>query len=341
MSNINKNNKTNNKNKNQEHIPVLLQEMLLYLNPRQDGVYVDATFGRGGYSRAILDVKGTRVIAIDRDPDAVKCGQDMENDPTYAGRFTMIEGRFSDLAQNIAQGLRNLKQADQTKVDGVVLDIGVSSPQLDDKSRGFSFTAEAPLDMRMEKSGPSAADLVNSLPEEELANVLYQYGEEKKSRILAKRMVERRMIKPFETTTELSDLICSVLIRGRAPRPDQIHPATRSFQALRIAVNHELDELETVLDESLNVLSKAGRLVVVTFHSLEDRIVKNFMRVQSGDMPNPSRHVPFAHHDQKSFPLVTITKKAIKASEGELLVNPRARSAKLRAAEMVHMREAA
>lgn len=341
MSDIKKNNKNDNKNKNQEHIPVLLQEMLLYLSPHQGGVYVDATFGRGGYSKAILAIQGTKVIAIDRDPDAVQSGQDMENDPAYAGRFTMIEGRFSDLGQNIAQGMRNLMQAEHAKVDGIVLDIGVSSPQLDDKSRGFSFAAEAPLDMRMEKSGPSAADLVNSLPEEELANVLYQYGEEKKSRILAKRMVERRLIKPFETTTELSDLICSVLSRGRAPRPDQIHPATRSFQALRIAVNHELDELETVLDESLNVLAEGARLVVVTFHSLEDRIVKNFMKVQSGDMPNPSRHIPFARDADKKYPLVTVTKKAVRASEQELLVNPRARSAKLRAAEMTNVREAA
>lgn len=336
------NNKNKNKNKSM-HIPVLLDQMLIQLNPQSGGVYVDGTFGRGGYTRAILDIVGTKVIAIDRDPDAITEGRKLEKE--FEGRLAVVEGKFSDLKENVEKGFQKLGISDQSQIQGLVLDIGVSSPQLDDKSRGFSFTEDAPLDMRMAKSGPTAADLVNTLPEEELANLLYVYGEERKSRHIAHRIILQRAEKPIETTLELSNLIQSVI---KAPRKKAgqkaIHPATRSFQALRIAVNQELDELSAVLEASVPLLETGAALVVVTFHSLEDRIVKNFFREKSGKTEGVSRHDPriMLNDNQQNPEILKILKrKPVLADEDELALNPRSRSAKLRTAIKCDIGEAA
>lgn len=299
------------------HVPVLLAEVLEALAPKPHGRYLDGTFGAGGYSRALLDAADdVSVLAIDRDPQALEAGQSVV--AAYAGRLTLVDGCFGDLA-----AIAHARMA--APLDGIVLDIGVSSMQIDTPERGFSFRFDGPLDMRMAQKGESAADLVNTLPESELADLIYRYGEERKSRLVAKAIVAARREAPIETTKRLADLIASVVYH----RPDDIHPATRTFQALRIAVNDELGELERALEAADDVLADGGRLVVVTFHSLEDRIVKQFMADKTGRTASPSRHAPALERQLPRYQ--AITRKPVTASEREIQRNPRARSAKLRA----------
>ena len=301
----------------QRHIPVLLDEVLHALAPQENGHYLDGTFGAGGYTRAILEAaKGVNVLAIDRDPDAIKAGEAISTQ--YGERLHLCAGQFGDLD-------RLAHDHDFVPLNGIVLDIGVSSMQLDDPARGFSFRAEGPLDMRMAQQGRSAADLVNTLKENELADLIYLYGEERRSRAVARAIVEARQTAPIETTAHLSALVASVVYH----KHDEIHPATRTFQALRIAVNDELGELERALSAAARVLAEGGRLVVVTFHSLEDRIVKQFMTEQCGRQAQPSRHAPQLMQEPARFTL--LTRKPVTASDQEIRRNPRSRSAKLRA----------
>ncbi|MCC8971083.1 16S rRNA (cytosine(1402)-N(4))-methyltransferase RsmH [Bradyrhizobium brasilense] len=299
------------------HISVLGREAVAYLAPRAGGVYVDATFGAGGYSRAILDVAETRVIGIDRDRTAITGGFDLVDGA--GGRLTLVEDRFSNLAEVCAsQGV--------DAVDGVVMDVGVSSMQLDQAERGFSFRLGGPLDMRMAQSGPTAADVVASASEKQLADIIYIFGEERHSRGVARAIVAARKDAPITTTDALADIVAKVV---RA-KPNEIHPATRTFQALRIFVNEELDELYLALAAAERVLKPGGRLVVVSFHSLEDRIVKNFLSLR-GKVSAGSRHLPELAHAAPSFQI--LTRRPVTPDEAELAANPRARSAKLRAAE--------
>jgi len=300
------------------HIPVMIREVLSYLSPSENDIIIDGTFGAGGYTRAILEAAPCRVIAFDRDETAIAAGQKMVAE--FGGRLTLVHARFSQMAEKIAElGFET--------VSGIVLDIGVSSMQLDQAERGFSFRFEGPLDMRMGQTGQTAADLVNTMDEGALADLIYEFGEERKSRHIAKAIVKARAEKPFETTLELADLIHKVLGRKHS---DKIHPATRTFQALRIAVNEELTELRETLEQSEALLKPSGRLVVVSFHSLEDRIVKNFLFEKSGGAA-PSRHQPMQL--EQAAPAFSLLKKgAVSARDDETAVNPRARSAKLRAA---------
>jgi 16S rRNA (cytosine1402-N4)-methyltransferase len=301
----------------QRHVPVLGREAIEMLSPRDGGIYVDATFGAGGYSRLILDVPGVRVIGIDRDRSAVTAGFDLVD--RSGGRLTLVEDRFSNLADICAaQGL--------DAVDGVVMDVGVSSMQLDEADRGFSFRLGGPLDMRMGTDGPTAADVVAAASEADLANVIYIFGEERHSRAVARAIVAARKEAPVTTTRALADIVSKVV----RSKPGEIHPATRTFQALRIFVNEELDELHLALSAAEQVLKPGGRLVVVSFHSLEDRIVKNFM-VERAKAGGGSRHLPEVTQATPSF--VILTKRPVTPGEAEVAANPRARSAKLRAAE--------
>jgi len=302
------------------HVPVLVNEVVDALRPRDGGRYVDGTFGGGGYSSAILDHAQCEVIAIDRDPDAIAAGQALAE--RYAPRLRLIEGRFGDMEQLLsAEGV--------SAVDGVALDLGVSSMQFDQPARGFSFRASGPLDMRMEKSGPSAADLVNEGEESELADILWRYGEERKSRRVAHAIVERRRDRRIETTGELAEIVRRAV--GPSAR-DESDPATRAFQALRIAVNDELGELERGLAAAEQVLAPGGRLAVVSFHSLEDRAVKEFVRARSGRTPSPSRHAP-PRAAERTATLREVMRKPVPPSAAEVAANPRARSARLRVAE--------
>ncbi|HLZ02234.1 MAG TPA: 16S rRNA (cytosine(1402)-N(4))-methyltransferase RsmH [Bradyrhizobium sp.] len=299
------------------HIPVLGREAVALLAPCEGGIYVDATFGAGGYTRAILAVAGTRVIGIDRDRTAIAGGFDLVD--RSAGRLTLVEDRFSRLAEVCAvEGV--------DAVDGVVMDVGVSSMQLDQAARGFSFRLDGPLDMRMSGEGPTAADVIAKASEAELADIFYIFGEERHSRAVARAIVAARREAPITTTRVLADLVARV-VRGK---PGDIHPATRTFQGLRIFVNEELDELHLALAAAERVLKPGGRLAVVSFHSLEDRIVKDFFnaRAKSG---GGSRHLPELTQTAPSFRL--LTKRPVTASEQEVTANPRARSAKLRGAE--------
>ena len=299
------------------HVPVLGREAVAHLAPREGGVYVDATFGAGGYSRAILDVPGTRLIAIDRDRTAIAGGAELVK--SSAGRLTLVEDRFSNLADVCASlGFET--------IDGVVMDVGVSSMQLDQAGRGFSFRLDGPLDMRMGQTGPTAADVVARASESDLADIIYLFGEERHSRRIARAIVADRQETPFTTTRALADLVGRVV----RSKPGDIHPATRTFQALRIFVNEELEELQTALAAAERVLKPGGRLVVVSFHSLEDRIVKNFLGERS-KTGGGSRHLPEVAQLAPSFQL--LTRRPVVAGEDEVVQNPRARSAKLRAAE--------
>jgi 16S rRNA (cytosine1402-N4)-methyltransferase len=294
------------------HVPVLLDEVVDALQPGAGKLLVDGTFGAGGYSRALL-AAGAGVIAFDRDPSARKFAEGLPAD-----RFRLVEGRFSELDQETGEGA----------VDGVVLDIGVSSMQLDEAERGFSFMRDGPLDMRMAADGPTAADLVNEAEPAEIARILYVYGEERESRRIARAIARRREEQPFTRTLELAEFIEKTL-GGR--RGAKVHPATRSFQAIRIAVNEELSELEAGLAAAERALKTGGRLCVVTFHSLEDRIVKTFFAVRAGKTPAGSRHAPPVEAAAApSFQL--LFNGAQGPSAAELAANPRARSAKLRAA---------
>jgi 16S rRNA (cytosine1402-N4)-methyltransferase len=299
------------------HIPVLGREAVDMLAPGNGGVFVDATFGAGGYSSAILEIPQARVIGIDRDRSAIAGGFDLVD--RSEGRLTLIEGRFSDLAEICAgQGVQ--------AVDGVVMDVGVSSMQLDQAERGFSFRLGGPLDMRMGHDGPTAADVIAKASEADLANIIYIFGEERHSRAVARAIVAARNESPILTTRALADIVAKVV----RSKPGEIHPATRTFQALRIFVNQELDELHLALSAAERVLKPGGRLVVVSFHSLEDRIVKNFM-VERATVGSGSRHLPELARAAPSFDI--LTKRPVTADEAEISANPRARSAKLRAAK--------
>jgi 16S rRNA (cytosine1402-N4)-methyltransferase len=300
------------------HFPVLLQEVVTALLPRDSAVFVDGTFGAGGYAEALLKAAHCRVIGIDRDPEAVAEGGRLAR--RYDGRLTMLMGRFGDMQQLLA--MHRILQ-----VDGVALDLGVSSMQLDQAARGFSFRQEGPLDMRMEKAGVSAADLVNGLPEADLADIFWQFGEERHSRRLARAIVADRRRQPFTTTRQLAELARKIVPLAK----DGIDPATRCFQGLRIAVNDELGEVGRGLAAAEQLLVPGGRVAVVSFHSLEDRLVKDFFRSRSGLATRPSRHAPAVAPLPPRFRL--LAKKPITASAAELLANPRARSAKLRVAE--------
>jgi 16S rRNA (cytosine1402-N4)-methyltransferase len=302
------------------HIPVLLAEVVASLRPIDGGTYIDATFGAGGYTRAILEAADCRVLALDRDPNAILGGQSLVKES--GGRLTLLESRFSELeAAAIEQGV--------APVDGVVLDVGVSSMQLDEAARGFSFQADGPLDMRMSSSGTSAADVVNEAQEEELARILYVLGEEHRSRAIARAIVKARGESPIATTRQLAEIV-SRAVGGR--RGDDRHPATQTFQALRIYVNDELGELARGLAAAERCLQPGGRLVVVTFHSLEDRIVKRFMQARSGKETRGSRHLPAQSIKLQLPSFEIVNPRPLTPSKEELEVNPRARSARLRAA---------
>jgi 16S rRNA (cytosine1402-N4)-methyltransferase len=301
----------------QRHVPVLGREAIALLAPHAGGVYVDATFGAGGYSRAILGVSGTRVIGIDRDRTAITGGFDLVE--RSEGRLVLFEDRFSKLAEICAdQGF--------AAVDGVVMDVGVSSMQLDEADRGFSFRLDGPLDMRMGRGGPTAADVIARASDTELADIIYLFGEERHSRSIARAIVAARKEAPIATTRSLAEIVARV-VRGR---PGDIHPATRTFQALRIFVNEELDELQKALEAAERMLKAGGRLAVVSFHSLEDRIVKNFL-AERGKAGGGSRHLPEVRHVAPSFKI--LTRRPVTPDDAELADNPRSRSAKLRGAE--------
>ena len=294
----------------QPHIPVLLDEVIAALDPKPGDVIVDATFGAGGYTRAILD-KGAQVHAFDRDPDAIANGAAMVVE--YADRLTLHPHRFSQMVGALAE-------AGVARVDGVVMDIGVSSMQLDQAERGFAFSHDGPLDMRMSQAGESAADFLNTADADRIADVLYLYGEERQSRRVARAIVAAR---PLETTGDLARVVRKAL--GHKPH-DKKDPATRSFQAVRIHVNGELDELEQGLAAAETLLGEGGRLAVVSFHSLEDRIVKRFLR-DASSAPAASRHLPQVDSFEPAFTRVS---KAIRPGEAEIARNPRARSSVLR-----------
>ncbi len=300
------------------HVPVLLPEMLEALAPRPGGIYLDATFGGGGYSRAILAAAACTVWAIDRDPDAISRGATLA--AAYPGRLHLVEGGFGDLLELLrARGVDSL--------DGAVFDLGVSSFQIDDPARGFSFRADGPLDMRMGRQGPTAADLVASLDEATLADILFNLGDERYARRIARAIIAARASAPITTTARLASIIRSVV----PPDRSGIDPATRSFQALRIEVNDELGQIERALDQAAGLLRPGGRLVVVSFHSLEDRLVKRFMVEVAGRAPLPSRHDPAALTPRQAPLFDMITPRAVRPGAAETAANPRARSARLRA----------
>ncbi len=306
------------------HYPVMLPEVLSALSPRDGGVYVDRTFGAGGYTRAVLDAAECRVYAIDRDANALAAANDVK--AQYGDRFVFLRGCFGDVKQLLdAQGVK--------EVDGFVIDIGVSSMQIDQADRGFSFRFDGPLDMRMdqESDGVTAADIVNTYEQDDLANLIYEYGDERKSRYIAKKIVELRKVKPFETTSDLAECVRSVVYSSPKDKQD---PATRTFQALRIAVNDELGELDRALASSEDVLADDGRLVVVSFHSLEDGRVKRFLKNKSGGQSGGSRHLP--QIEERVDPVFKIkSNRAVKPSDQEIDENPRSRSARLRSAVRV------
>lgn len=300
------------------HIPVLLNEVVESIAPKDGGVYVDGTFGAGGYTRAVLDAADCTVYAIDRDPDAIREGQKLVE--AYKGRLHLLHGTFGEMAELVrGEGV--------DFVDGVMLDIGVSSMQIDRAERGFSFQKDGALDMRMSQNGLSAADVLNTFGEREIADIIYKYGEERFSRRIAAAVVEQRKTAPFKTTLEFADLIRRTVPHKR----EDIDPATRSFQALRIYVNDELGQLESGLSAAHDLLKAGGRMAIVSFHSLEDRIVKTFMQEKSGKTANPSRYMPVI--EKQAATLKAITKKPILPTESETKFNPRARSSRLRVAE--------
>ncbi|HVY59647.1 MAG TPA: 16S rRNA (cytosine(1402)-N(4))-methyltransferase RsmH [Xanthobacteraceae bacterium] len=299
------------------HVPVLVRRVLEYLDPKNGGVYVDGTFGAGGYTRAILAAADCRVVGIDRDRTAIAHGADLVE--ASGGRLTLVEERFSALDQAaISVGCE--------AVDGVALDLGVSSMQLDTPERGFSFRFDGPLDMRMGGEGPSAADVVAAASERDLAAIIAALGEERRARAVAREIVATRRERPIRTTRALSDIVSHVV----HARPGDIHPATRTFQALRMYVNEELSELVHALAAAERILKPGGRLVVVTFHSLEDRIVKTFFADRAG-RGGGSRHLPEIVAPPASFRV--LTRHPVLPDEAETAENPRARSAKLRAGE--------
>lgn len=307
------------------HKPVLLDEVIEALNIRADGFYIDATFGRGGHSREIFKRLGPKgkLLAFDKDPDAVKAASD---DLIQDQRFEIIKGSFTMLMQHVKQHELHAQFA------GVLFDFGVSSPQLDDAERGFSFRFDAPLDMRMNpEEGQTVAEWINKAGEAEIANVIYEYGEERASRRIAKNIVNARVENPVETTTQLAELVRQAVPSKKSRHKGKdIHPATKTFQALRIFINRELDEIKEVLPQAIDVLCPAGRLAAISFHSLEDRIVKRFMRDESMPREYPPE-LPIMP-DNSNVKIKRVGKK-IRATKEEINENPRARSAVLRVAE--------
>ena len=308
------------------HIPVMLNEVLAGLSLRDGGVYVDGTFGAGGYSGAILDAADCRLIAIDRDPDAVAAGAPSVS--KYDGRLILVQGRFSEMQQLAAD-------AGVPQVHGVTLDLGVSSMQLDQAERGFSFASDGPLDMRMSQSGENAADVVNSREQDELADIIYHYGDERRSRAVARAIIRARETAPIERTSALAEIVAKAVGpagRGNKKGGKRIHPATRTFQALRIYVNSEIEELRLGLPAAERLLAPLGWLAVVSFHSLEDREVKQFLSQRAGLQPGGSRHRP-PNEDQRPITFNLPRRGAAKPTDAEIAVNPRARSARLRVAQ--------
>lgn len=302
------------------HVSVLAAEVLAALRPQSGGCYIDCTLGGGGHATRILQAAQPdgRLLGIDADPAALAAAAaQLAAGGVAPERYRLVHGCFADLAElAAAQGF--------AAVDGILFDLGVSSHQLDTAERGFSFSSDGPLDMRMDPTqGPTAADLLAELDETELANVIYRYGEERASRRIARRIVERRRERPFETTADLAETVARALRGSR----ERIHPATRTFQALRIAVNRELEQLEQALPQAVELLQAGGRLAVISFHSLEDRIVKLFLRAESGYGGNEAADQPVR--------LRIITRKPIEAGEEERRANPRSRSARLRVAERI------
>jgi len=306
------------------HLPVMLDEVLATLRPRSGATYLDATFGGGGYAAAILGAAPCTLWALDRDPDAIARGAALA--ARHPGRLHLIEARFGDMLEALAtHGV--------TSLDGVVMDLGVSSFQLDQAERGFSFRADGPLDMRMARSGPTAADLVNTLPEAELVRILIEFGEERHARRVARNILAARAEAPIATTGRLAEIV-----RRSVPRdPSGIDGATRAFQALRIAVNDELGEIERGLAAAMQLLAPGGRLVVVAFHSLEDRLVKRAMVQAAGRAGGASRHDPASMLAPRRPDFALLTPRALRPGERELGNNPRARSARLRGLERLGM----
>jgi 16S rRNA (cytosine1402-N4)-methyltransferase len=303
------------------HIPVMLSEVLAALEPKDGGIIVDGTFGAGGYTEAILEAADCKVIAIDRDPEAFRLSAALVE--RYPNRLVTVHARFSEMVEIAAHEAVGA-------VSGVVLDLGVSSMQLDEAERGFSFMKEGPLDMRMSKQGQTAADLVNALPERELAEIIGRLGEERRARAIAKAIVVRRAEAPILTTSDLAEIVTRALGRKR----DEIkHPATRTFQALRLYLNDELGELACGLSAAERLLKAGGRLVVVTFHSLEDRIAKRFLASRSAPPGKPSRHLPQSETESFAPSFRLLNRRPLEPNQREIAANPRARSARLRAAE--------
>jgi 16S rRNA (cytosine1402-N4)-methyltransferase len=300
------------------HVPVLLEAVIAALAPRDGGTYIDGTFGAGGYSEALLAAARCRVFAIDRDPDAVRRGRALM--PRHEGRLEVVEGRFGDMVRLLAPSATG-------PIAGVALDLGVSSAQLDTPDRGFSFRRDGPLDMRMGRGGESAADLVADLAEPDLAALIRDFGEERFARRVARAIAAARRRRPIRRTLELAEIV-----RAALPKSEPgLDPATRTFQALRIAVNDELGELDRGLCAAERLLMPGGRLAVVSFHSLEDRRVKDFLRRRSTAAPRGSRHMPAVAGDAPSFRLVQ--RRPVRPSPAEIARNPRASAARLRAAE--------
>lgn len=303
------------------HIPVLLAEVLTHLQPADGEIYLDATFGAGGYSKAILDAADCQVVAIDRDATAIAAAASIC--ARFAGRLTLHQARFSRMEQVVAK-------AQAGPLDGIVLDVGVSSMQLDQAARGFSFQNDGPLDMRMGGDGPSAASILARADEGLIADILYYLGDERRSRAIARAIVKARAEQPLERTSQLAELVTRVLGRHKS---EAKHPATRTFQALRIYINDELGELAQALYASERLLKPGGRLVVVTFHSMEDRIVKRFLRARCGGLAAGSRHLPGPVEKEKPASFQFVNRRPVSPNKKETNVNPRARSAKLRAAK--------
>ncbi len=305
---------------NAHHVPVMYDQMLSFMQPKDGETYVDGTFGAGGYTRGLLEASNCNVIAIDRDKQVLSTAGAFTKE--FSGRFTLLLGAFGQMEQL-------LKDHGVEKVDGIVLDIGVSSMQIDQAERGFSFKQDGPLDMRMSGEGPDAAYFVNTRSEEEIADVIFQYGGERKSRWIAKAIVEKRIETPFTRTGQLADLVRSIVRQGKS----KVDPATRTFQAIRIWVNDELGELERALDAAERVLNPGGRLVIVTFHSLEDALVKRFLKARSPKKEHVSKYGKNAEKSlEKHETFRILTNRSVLPEREEIKLNVRARSAKLRAA---------
>jgi 16S rRNA (cytosine1402-N4)-methyltransferase len=303
------------------HIPVMLSEVIDALDPRDGKQFIDGTFGAGGYSRGLLESARCNVLAIDRDPGAARFAESLASD--FPGRLKFVLGRYAEMRE-IAE------REGITAVDGVALDLGVSSMQLDEAERGFSFMLEGPLDMRMGVEGPTARDLVNELPERDLAAIIATLGEEKRARAIARAIVARRAEAPITRTGELADIVAGVLGRKH---DETKHPATRTFQALRLYLNEELLELARGLSAAEHLLRPKGRLAVVTFHSLEDRIAKRFFAARSMPAPRASRHLPEQRASKFLPSFRLLNRRPLSPSRDEIRLNPRARSARLRAGE--------